>query len=316
MVHLKQLEYDLSIDAWSDKKLRTGTQWESKIAAAIDHAEVAILLISADFLASKFIRTHELPRLLAKAKHDADTKTLVVPIIVSPSRFKATPELGDFQAINNPDQPLLGVSKCDQEDVFAQVADLVADEVNNRSRIRTGEDKYSEDFLNDSNWARLVKIGEWTLEKQKIQGAGEGSFLLSEKEYGELPFEVMATLQFSDFIKPQSHSTIGMNAGMVFGWLYGYYNILLTGAGMLIERVGRPVDATQKMGHLTPLQILDINDGMEIRFKLAVGPTSIELFVNDTSMIKLAKPDQLRGRVGLRAWRSKMTCSHFMVSEI
>ena len=53
---------------WSDKKLTAGDQWREEIRKALARARVAVLLISADFLASEFIREMELPKLLEGAE--------------------------------------------------------------------------------------------------------------------------------------------------------------------------------------------------------------------------------------------------------
>jgi hypothetical protein len=60
-VHLKPLVRQNAIDLWDDTRLRPGTNWREDIQQAVASAQIAILLISADFLASDFIDTDELP---------------------------------------------------------------------------------------------------------------------------------------------------------------------------------------------------------------------------------------------------------------
>ena len=45
-----------SVDVWDDTMILTGTKWREHIKQAIDSAQAAVLLISVDFLRSKFIR--------------------------------------------------------------------------------------------------------------------------------------------------------------------------------------------------------------------------------------------------------------------
>lgn len=93
--------YD-SIEYWEDTKLRSGDQWRSEITKAISKANVVILLVSTEFLASDFITSDELPPILRKASEGG---TRVLPLIVSPCLFEDS-ELYDFQAINSPDRTL------------------------------------------------------------------------------------------------------------------------------------------------------------------------------------------------------------------
>src|SRR2546425_10101985 len=67
-VHLKPLERQGLVELWDDTRIAAGTIWRSEIKQAIDTAQVAVLLISADFLASDFIAADELPPLLRRAE--------------------------------------------------------------------------------------------------------------------------------------------------------------------------------------------------------------------------------------------------------
>ena len=101
--HLKVLtKYSESIEYWEDTKLRGGDKWRDEITAAIKKANVAILLVSTDFLASDFITNDELPPILRKAQDDG---TCILPLIVAPCEYEIS-ELGDFQAVNSPDKTL------------------------------------------------------------------------------------------------------------------------------------------------------------------------------------------------------------------
>lgn len=91
-----------SIEYWEDTKLKGGDKWREEINEAIDKANVAILLVSTDFLASDFITCNELPPILKKAQKDG---TCIIPLIVAPCDFEDS-VLSEFQAINNPEQTL------------------------------------------------------------------------------------------------------------------------------------------------------------------------------------------------------------------
>jgi formylglycine-generating enzyme required for sulfatase activity len=121
-VHLKPLERDYEVDVWDDTKIRPSSNWREEIKGAIMSARVAVLLVSADFLASEFIDANELPPLLKAAEQGG---TAILPVILSPSWFAKTEGLSKFQAVNSPSQPLIGLSRIEQEAIFARVAETV-----------------------------------------------------------------------------------------------------------------------------------------------------------------------------------------------
>lgn len=89
---------------WDDTRIKPGADWRGEIRQQLDEAKVAILLVSAHYLASKFIKENELPPLLKAAKEEG---AVILPVIVSPCRFDVTESLSQFQALNDPDQPLM-----------------------------------------------------------------------------------------------------------------------------------------------------------------------------------------------------------------
>ena len=79
-----------------------------------------MLLISADFLASDFIINNELPPLLDAARKDG---AVIMPLIVSPSRFKSTKTIAQFQAVNDPLRPLITLPKAKQEEILVKMSE-------------------------------------------------------------------------------------------------------------------------------------------------------------------------------------------------
>lgn len=117
--HLKPLERDGVLERWDDTRITTGQRWAEEIQRALATAKVAILLVSADFLASDFIHDDELPHLLAAEEEEG---LVVMPVILSPSRFRRMPSLSRFQSVNSPEQPLSGLSQAEQDAVWDRLA--------------------------------------------------------------------------------------------------------------------------------------------------------------------------------------------------
>lgn len=111
-VHLKPLEKQGLIELWDDTKIQTGDLWRNEITIALENAAIAILLISADFLASDFITENELPPLLNNAKEKG---TQILPVILKASRFEREKSLSPFQALNPPSNPISNMSEHEQE---------------------------------------------------------------------------------------------------------------------------------------------------------------------------------------------------------
>lgn len=121
-VHLKPLARQDDFSLWDDTKIDPGDLWRPAIRTAIDQAAASVLLISADFLASDFVTSEELPPLLAKAETEG---ARILPIIVQPCRLAAHPKLAQFQSLNPPDRPLSKLSIPEAEDVFVKAAEQV-----------------------------------------------------------------------------------------------------------------------------------------------------------------------------------------------
>lgn len=119
LVHLKPLTKSGAIDLWVDTRIKAGDRWRDAIQSALDSASIAILLISADFLASDFIVDDELPPLLSKAQVNG---TRIMPLLLSPSRFSREKSLQIYQSINSPSEPLSLMADDAREVVYDRLA--------------------------------------------------------------------------------------------------------------------------------------------------------------------------------------------------
>lgn len=126
-IHLKPLVRDGELNVWDDTMIAPGTNWRDAINESINASKVAILLVSADFLASDFISDMELPKLLHAAKNRGVN---IIPVIISPSGFQKHPILSDFQAVNSPQRPLINLKRADQEQVWVKVAESIKNPLN------------------------------------------------------------------------------------------------------------------------------------------------------------------------------------------
>jgi hypothetical protein len=83
--------------------MKTGKYWEDKIYSQIEGTEVAVLVVSKDFLASEFILNKELPRIFA----EKERRYLEVwPVMVGHCPYELHDDLAKFNFFNDPDRPL------------------------------------------------------------------------------------------------------------------------------------------------------------------------------------------------------------------
>ncbi len=89
--HLKILERTGVIDQWHDRNIEAGDDWKKAIDENLERADIILLLISADFIASEYCWEKEMMRALERDKSgDAN----VIPIIIRDVNWKSAPFAG------------------------------------------------------------------------------------------------------------------------------------------------------------------------------------------------------------------------------
>jgi TIR domain len=83
--HLKLLERQGVITAWHDRNITAGEEWKETINNHLESANIILLLISADFLASDYCYDIELKRALER---QASKEARVIPIILRPVNWQ------------------------------------------------------------------------------------------------------------------------------------------------------------------------------------------------------------------------------------
>jgi len=108
--HLSILRRGGLIQAWHDRRIGVGREWEKEISEHLDTAQIILLLISADFLASEYCYGLELQR--AMQRHEAG-EALVIPIILRPVDWKGAP-FSKLQALPTNAKPVTTWSNRDK----------------------------------------------------------------------------------------------------------------------------------------------------------------------------------------------------------
>jgi len=87
-IHLANLKRLEIITSWYDGDIKPGEEWQPQIIEHLNTAQIILLLISANFIASDFCYSTEMKQ--AIARHDAN-KARVIPILLRPTDWKGAP---------------------------------------------------------------------------------------------------------------------------------------------------------------------------------------------------------------------------------
>ena len=114
--HLSLLEHEGAIRSWHDRGIDPGIDWDREINQQLLEADIILLLVSADFLASDYIRSHELR--VALERHES-REARVIPIILRPTDWKSA-RFSRLQALPRDGRAVTSWSNTDE--AFADIA--------------------------------------------------------------------------------------------------------------------------------------------------------------------------------------------------
>ena len=89
-VHLANLQREGRIKTWYDREILAGEVLDDEISEVLEAAELFLLLVSPDFIASNYCVEREMQRALERHEVGA---ARVVPIIIEPCDWAAMPQL-------------------------------------------------------------------------------------------------------------------------------------------------------------------------------------------------------------------------------
>ncbi|MEP0947615.1 MULTISPECIES: GUN4 domain-containing protein [Cyanophyceae] len=93
--HLEILKWNGDISAWHDRQILPGDEWDREIKGSLNSAQVILLLISSDFIASRYCRDIEITR--AMERHESG-EACVIPVILRKCMWSFAP-FGKLQAL-------------------------------------------------------------------------------------------------------------------------------------------------------------------------------------------------------------------------
>jgi len=118
---------------WTDQNIDKGSEWSPEILRHLDNADIVLLLISADFIASDFCYEKEMTRAMERhERHEA----CVIPVILRPCRWKSTP-FAVLQAVPDNAKPVSTARN--QDEAFVEVTKRIQEVIEKRFDLKPPE---------------------------------------------------------------------------------------------------------------------------------------------------------------------------------
>ena len=116
---LQALKRQGLITMWHDRNINAGDEWEREIDKRLDSAQIILLLVSPDFMASDYSYSKEMMR--AMQRHDAG-EAIVIPIILRPVYWQGAP-FGKLQVLPTDAKHITSPIWPNQDEAFFNVAE-------------------------------------------------------------------------------------------------------------------------------------------------------------------------------------------------
>ncbi len=115
--HLSILRRQGIISTWSDRDITAGSEWANEIDHNLNQADIILLLISADFMASDYCYDIEMSR--AMERHE-QREAVVIPVILRKTRWQNAP-FSKLHALPKNGKPV--TSWTDQDEALLNIAE-------------------------------------------------------------------------------------------------------------------------------------------------------------------------------------------------
>jgi len=126
---LSLLKQQGHVTNWHDRKIGAGKEWENEIDEHLNTADIILLLVSPDFIASNYCYSKETERALERHERG---EAHVIPVIIRPVYWQGAP-IGKLQALPTDGKPV--TSWYNQDEAFFNVAEgirKIVEEILNR----------------------------------------------------------------------------------------------------------------------------------------------------------------------------------------
>ena len=117
--HLVPLQRQGQITIWSDSNLNAGVEWEKELHQHLESADLILLLVSPDFMASDYCYSTEMGR---ATEHHNEGSARVIPILLRSTLWQNAP-FAKLQVVPTNGKPITNWS--DRDDAFHNITEHI-----------------------------------------------------------------------------------------------------------------------------------------------------------------------------------------------
>ena len=203
-VYLRLLEmcHGHKVEIWSDQILEAGDNWKKDLFGTLNKSDVAVLLISQNFMTSGFINDEELPIILAKEEKG---ELVILGVILRPIPLEWSP-LKEFQLFNRPHKPMSSQTRAKRDFIWLQVCERIKELVEERSEKQTITPESTNPSVNKEKIQLSVASNSPNKLEEELKSLDEESRLILEKEIDNLVSSIKGNYSDMSDEEAQEHA--------------------------------------------------------------------------------------------------------------
>ncbi len=214
--HLTAMERQQLIKGWHDQDIRAGTEWKSAINKHLESAQIILLLISVDFIASDYRYSTEMKRALER--HNSGD-AFVIPILLRPCDINGLP-FSQLDLLPSNGKPVK--SWPNDDEAFEEVAKGI------RQVVQEYLPRSKEQWLDEGHRYRRAKLDEKALVAYERALCLDTNYARAHRNKGDVLYnlkrydEALDAYTTALFLDPDSTRALPNIADIL--WLLGRYN--------------------------------------------------------------------------------------------
>jgi formylglycine-generating enzyme required for sulfatase activity len=189
----------LPIESWHHRQITAGEEWRSEIDTHLKSAQIILLLISSDFLASEYCRDIELQ--IALKRHERG-EARVIPVILRPVDWHDA-DFGKLAALPSNGQPIT-IWK-NQDEAFTNVARGLRRVIQELQMPQPVDQSVDQLVVEQNSVARIPQLQKISYFSVRLDKSGEvlerpsGSALIFQEDLGEGIFMRMVQIPAGEY---------------------------------------------------------------------------------------------------------------------